>query len=167
MPFGHIWSLSVEEHSYILLSFIAIIHRYGIFSAKKLVGIFSVLFSIAGFYYWSQYSGRELDFRKWIHTEVSAYGIFVSAFLLLFLANRKIPTLNIMVYPVLLGFSVLLNWWSIPNPLKTFFGVAFFALLINLLCSAPPLINRLDSWGCIPFQFICGNSLFILQPDLI
>lgn len=43
MPFGHIWSLSVEEHAYILLSLLAVVSRRMNISAVWLVGFFLVV----------------------------------------------------------------------------------------------------------------------------
>jgi hypothetical protein len=60
--------------------------------------------------------GNELEFHKWLQTEVSAYGIFVSCAILLFLCRRKIPALPAPVYPLLLLAGIALHWWSVPMP---------------------------------------------------
>lgn len=141
MPLGHIWSLSVEEHAYVLLSLIALVSRR--MPANPVVGItlFTSLFAAAGVWYWTRYSGPELDFGWWLHSEVSAYGIFLSAGLLLLLKNRTLPTLPWPAFAAMMAIGFALHWWSVPPPVRTIVGVGLFALAVNLLPVAPPPVK--------------------------
>ena len=163
MPFGHIWSLSVEEHSYILLSVLAVIARRSGISAKWLIGSFALIFSAMGLLYWTRYTGKKLNFDKWLHSEVSAYGIFVSAFLLLALATVKLPKLPFFAVPALVLGGVLLHWWSVPSPVRTTLGVGLFALAVNLLGSAPHQVKRVLSVKPLRMMGLWSFSIYLWQ----
>jgi peptidoglycan/LPS O-acetylase OafA/YrhL len=146
MPFGHIWSLCVEEHSYVLLSIIAVAGRAAFLRVKVTVGLFALLFAIIGVGYWLSYTGKHLEFDRWLHSEVSAFGIFASAFVVLIVGRRPIVSLPFFVVPALVGFGFAMHWWSVPAPVRTVFGVGAFALAINLLEGAPRLIQQVLSF---------------------
>ncbi|MCL2658009.1 MAG: acyltransferase [Betaproteobacteria bacterium] len=163
MPFGHIWSLSVEEHSYILLSLVAIVVRTSRIPAKRLVAAFTFFFSAMGFWYWTQYNGRELDFGHWLRTEVSAYGIFISVLLMLAFLTRKIPVQSALIYPVLIGAGIMSHWWSIPKPIQTTLGVGLFAFALNLLAAAPQSIKNLLSIKPLRMMGQWSFSIYLWQ----
>lgn len=163
MPFGHIWSLCVEEHSYILLSAIAVTARRRVADDQRMTALFTTLFAMAGIYYWTQYMGERLDFERWIHSEVSAFGIFASAFLLLFFRDRRIPSLPVFAYPALLAFGFAMHWWSVPQPIRTIAGVGAFALAVNLLAGAPKLIQSALSFRPLRQVGIWSFSIYLWQ----
>lgn len=163
MPFGHIWSLSVEEHAYILLSLIAVASRWRVGNPTYMVGLFACCFALAGAWYWSQFSDKELIFRTWLHSEVSAYGIFASAFFLLLLKDRKIPSLPLLAYPALMLMGMALHWWSVPNPIRTIFGVGIFALMINLLVAAPQSLKTILSVQPLKKMGTWSFSIYLWQ----
>ena len=96
LPFGHLWSLSVEEHSYVLLSMIALAFRRAWLNAKWTVASCVLIFTAMGCYYWTQYSGKQL-YAKSLHTEVAGFGIFASAFLAIHFANRPVPRISVFL----------------------------------------------------------------------
>jgi peptidoglycan/LPS O-acetylase OafA/YrhL len=161
MPFGHIWSLSVEEHSYIALSLIAIAARLNWINARTAIACAVALFSALGFCYWSTYSGKVLYF-KWLHSEVSAYGIFVSSLLLLVLTLNKFR-LHSLAFAVLLGFGILMHWWSVPNPIRTTLGVGVFALAVNALPNASVLVQRILSFKPLRLFGLWSFSIYLWQ----
>jgi peptidoglycan/LPS O-acetylase OafA/YrhL len=139
MPFGHVWSLCVEEHSYVILSLVALLARQRKANARfasSALGSLAAVFAAAGIAYWWRYSGVELQFDKWLHSEVSAYGIFVSAWLALRFRERGIPAVSTFAVPLLLIVGVVSHWWSIALPFQTIVGVGAFALAVNLLPAA-------------------------------
>ncbi len=163
MPLGHIWSLSVEEHAYILLSLIAIASRQRWANPVHAVAFFTCVFAFAGTGYWLAFSGPELEFGMWLHSEVSAYGIFVSALFLLILNNRKIPRLPLPAYPALILLGIALHWWSVPSPVRTIFGVGVLALTINLLAEAPQSMKAALSIPPLRHVGIRSFSLYLWQ----
>ena len=156
MPFGHIWSLCVEEHSYILLSLIAMATRTGHISARLGIVACTVIFALAGMFYWATYDGAHLSFDRWIHSEVAAFGIFASAAFVVFLNRKNLTRVPRMSAPGLILLGCAMHWWSVPAPVQLIIGVGAFALAANLLETAPqwilsilstPLLRQLGLWS--------------------
>ena len=163
MPFGHIWSLCVEEHSYILLSLIALAARARQLRAQWVVSFFAVLFALTGAGYWLFHQGQHFQADRWMHSEISAFGIFASAAVLLFMQGRKMPRLWLPVLPVLILFGFAMHWWSVPAPIRTIVGVGVFALAVNLLEGAPRLIHAALSFGPLRQLGLWSFSIYLWQ----
>jgi peptidoglycan/LPS O-acetylase OafA/YrhL len=163
MPFGHIWSLSVEEHSYILLSLAALLVRRTRLVPDPVIIGGAALCAACGLWYWSRFSGPALDFGLWLHTEVAAYGIFLSGGLLLLLRNRQLPVLPWLLFPIMVGAGIALHWWSIAAPVRTILGVGLFALAINLLRAAPTVIQSVLSMRLLRQLGIWSFSIYLWQ----
>ncbi|MES2152916.1 MAG: acyltransferase [Pseudomonadota bacterium] len=165
MPFGHIWSLCVEEHSYILLSLIALAARAGLVDGMRAIGTAALCMGASGIWYWLTYHGANLAFDRWLHTEVAAYGLFAAAYLALRLgaALRPARALPWLVFPALLGLGLALHWWSVALPLRTIGGVGAFAMCVALLARAPRLVHTLLS--CMPLRQLglYSFSLYLWQ----
>lgn len=162
MPFGHIWSLSVEEHSYIALSLIAIVTRRRSWNPSWFIGAACVGSAISGIWYWTHYTGTDL-FGAWMHSEVAGYGIFISALCMLHFEKRGIPRLHWLAYPALVFAGMALHWWSIPGPARTFVGVACLAIGVNLLREAPVLIKNALSLMPLQKLGLWSFSIYVWQ----
>jgi peptidoglycan/LPS O-acetylase OafA/YrhL len=162
MPFGHIWSLSVEEHAYVLLTLIAALSVRYKFKPIHAICALTLISASLCVVYWLYFSGPH-DYALWLHTEVSAYGIGISAFFLLLLKDRKIPTLPIFVYPILLMTGLALHWWSVPTPIRIIFGVGILALLVNILNNAPPLLKAVLSASWLKKIGLWSFSIYLWQ----
>lgn len=163
MPFGHIWSLCVEEHSYILLSLAALLVRRKGVSACLAIGILATACGAGALVHWFTYTGEHLVFDRWIHTEVSAYGIFISAFLLLWLQGRDLTRVPFVLLPLLAAGGLVLQWWSVPLPVGTIVGVGAFALLINLLAGAPGWLHAALAFRPLRQLGIWSFSIYLWQ----
>ena len=163
MPFGHIWSLSVEEHAYILLSLIALAARRRWCSPLWALASFIVLSAVTGIIYWSEFAPDKLEFSLWYHSEIAAYGIFFSAFFLLALRKWQMPNLPFPVYLLMGAFALGLHWWSIPLPVSMIFGVGILALLVNFLHQAPPSIKASLSFMPLRKLGMWSFSLYVWQ----
>ena len=137
MPLEHIWSLSVEEHSYILLSVIALAARRKLLSAEASMFVVSVTCALVGLYYWRHFNGQYLEFALWRHSEVAAYGIVASASLFLYFQRRPAFKAAALAVPALAMLGLCMHWWSVPLPARTIIGVGAFALAVNLIDAAP------------------------------
>jgi peptidoglycan/LPS O-acetylase OafA/YrhL len=132
MPFGHIWSLSVEEHSYVALSLIAIGARKSLFSATA--GVSALFVTTVGFALYYQWMNPPLlAFTQWLHTEVAAFGLVATAFWAS--SGRPLPAklTSATIAPILLVIGIVLHWWSIPLAVQRLLGVGCFAGAVCLL----------------------------------
>lgn len=163
MPFGHVWSLCVEEHSYVLLSLVALGHRAGRLDACRMVGLLALLWIACGGYYWMTFSGSRLEFDYWRHSEVSAFGIFAAAWVLLRLepgALRRLPPWSVVAL-ALVGFAA--HWWSVPLPLKLALGTGAFALAVNMVDRAPAWVTWMLSLAPLRQLGLWSFSLYLWQ----
>lgn len=162
MPFGHIWSLCVEEHSYVVLSLLAIAARRWRWHPRYLVGAAALASGLSGLAYWLSYKGAHLGFDRWLRTEVAAFGLLASALLLLCLHGRRLR-LPALTVPALLAAGLMLHWWSVPAPVQTVGGVGLFALAINLLPGAPAWLQRMFSMRILRQLGLWSYSIYLWQ----
>lgn len=161
-PFGHIWSLSVEEHSYVLLSILAVLARHGITTPARAVG-FAVCAMIAcTLLYGVQYSAAEFNDKFRLRSEVAAIGIFASAFLVLLWASKDKPNIGYAV-PVLMVVGVLAYWWRVPVAMRVVIGCGAFALAVNMLDRAPRILHAVLEIGPLRQLGVWSFSLYIWQ----
>lgn len=172
MPFGHIWSLSVEEHTYIFLTIVAVATRKKYLNLKKTLCISILLSIVLGLLYSMLFPVHDVEFELWAHSEISGYGILFSGLLMLFLQKIKIPTLPVLAYPLLTILGLICYWWSMPIPLRGFVGVGLFAVVLNFLEASPNLVKQcLSFWilrklGLWSFSIYLWQQIFYLS-DLI
>jgi len=164
MPFGHIWSLCVEEHSYVFLSILALVCRqWQALNSWRLLALAAALSSAIGIYYGFRFTGRELEFNHWLHSEVSAYGILISSAMLFFWAGRKIPRVPVPVLVLLMLVGVLAHWWKVPLAVRTTLGVAAFAVVVNVLSNAPAIVKSALSWAPLRWAGKFSFSIYLWQ----
>lgn len=163
MPFGHIWSLSVEEHSYIVLAIVAFVSRRKWISAPAAIAVLAACSVLAGLWYAAHYSGSELEFGKWVRSEVSAYGILMSSLLLLLLHARPGLRVPALLCPLLFLGGLALHWWSVSLPVKTTIGVGMLALSINLLPQAPAFMRSALSIRPLKILGLWSFSIYLWQ----
>lgn len=162
MPFGHIWSLSVEEHSYIALSLVAIAARRALFSSTAGVSALLVA-SVACILYYQWLNPPNLAFAQWLHTEVAAYGLLATA---LWATTRRSLPANLAAgsaAPVLLLIGIALHWWSIPLAVQKLLGVGCFAAAICSLSVAKGRFATLLSWAPLRQFGLWSYSLYLWQ----
>jgi peptidoglycan/LPS O-acetylase OafA/YrhL len=163
MPFGHIWSLSVEEHSYVLLSLVALAARAGRLRAGVAVAVLALAAVTTGTWYELHYTGGELATGKWHHTEVSGFGIVASAAILLALRRHALPVLPLPAWLGMGAAILAMHWWSVPDALSLAAGVGLMALAVNLLEQAPPLLLRALALAPLRRLGLWSFSLYLWQ----
>ncbi|MCY0912004.1 acyltransferase family protein [Massilia antarctica] len=163
VQFGHIWSLSVEEHSYIALSLVAIAVRA--WRRTPLVILLVLAAACAAMIIWYQRvypPGPEL-YAHMLHTETAAYGIVLSAFFCVMFHRRGVPRTNSVVVPLLIAGGVCLHWWSVPPAIAQVAGVAAFALAVNLLPRAAAPLQALFALRPLRQLGLWSFSLYLWQ----
>jgi peptidoglycan/LPS O-acetylase OafA/YrhL len=161
LPVGHFWSLCVEEHSYLLLAALAVLAGR---TAKRMLPAVALCMGIslaAGAWYVARYEGRALA-GMLLHTEVAAFTLFASVFLYLAIGERRIRV-PAPAWCALFGAAMLTQWWSLPVLVQTYAGGLLFALAVNLLPSAGPLVQRVLSWRPLRMLGLWSYSLYLWQ----
>lgn len=158
MPFGHIWSLSVEEHSYILLSLVAVLARQQLVGAKPMLTLLAGASAVTAIVYWGVYN---TEAGKWTHTEVAAFAIFVSGLALIHDKNK--PVFAGLAPPLFFAIGMMLHWWSVPAPIRTIVGCGALALAVNQLTSASPIIQAALSLRPLRQLGLYSFSIYLWQ----
>ena len=162
MSFGHIWSLSVEEHSYIALSLIAIASRMGIVSST--IGLGTLLFTSATcviYYQWL--NPPQLAFAQWLQSEVAAYGLLATA--LWAAAGKPLPIKFVSAAAALafLLVGIALHWWSIPLAIQRLLGVGCFVGAVCLISVTKGWLAAAFSWAPLRQLGLWSYSLYLWQ----
>jgi peptidoglycan/LPS O-acetylase OafA/YrhL len=159
IPIGHIWSLNVEEHSYIFMSLIVLLWRY-----KGHAGIILMAAGVAcigiGFLYVKMGSGAP----RWgaLGTEVVASHLLISAGYRLirekngFNVPRYLPLIAIALAPVC--YSKMVPWWS-----ASLFSPFILAFSINHLSQTYDWFKLALSTPILKFLGIWSFSLYLWQ----
>ena len=163
LPFDHIWSLSVEEHSYILLSALVILFRNKIEKQRIALGVLSCCCVVTAAVYAAKFPGPSLYGEKLIHTEVAAFGIFFSGFLLLCLRNginKAIPPFVFYTLPII---ALATYNSSAPPAVIMLIGLGSLALTVNILHKAPDWMLRALSSPGLRKLGVGSYSLYLWQ----
>lgn len=162
MPFGHVWSLSVEEHTYVVLSLLALLTRaVGGKGLRAIGAVVCLVATIACVYAWT-HSGAALS-RLYLHTEVAAFGIVVSGLVFLCGFKRQRAGWDRVAVPVLLLAGAAAHWWSAPAPLRLLLGCGAFALAVNRLQYAPQAVIKVFEFAPLRQIGVWSFSLYLWQ----
>lgn len=165
LPLTHLWSLNVEEHSYIFLSLIALVSRNLrvarlalTAAALACIGSYAIYANLAG--------GNNLSIFR---TECAAFPLLASAALYLWLQDMNRTHMRILLVVACfgcvacilvsrkLGGSVALDYVAKPLCL---------AFVINTMSSAPALAIRALSMGWLRWFGVCSYSLYLWHPPI-
>jgi peptidoglycan/LPS O-acetylase OafA/YrhL len=161
MPLGHIWSLSVEEHAYILLSLVALYCRTRKTGGVAELGALSAVAALVALTYWVVFGSAHVK-GLWLHTEVAAFGILVSGFVLLrFEASR--PALPTAAAPLLVVLGIAAYWWRVPPAATLVIGCGSFALALNLMDRSPGLFRAILELRALRALGTWSFSLYLWQ----
>lgn len=143
--FHHIWSLCIEEHSYIVLSSLALLSRKFFVHSSRLILLFIVAFMSLGLFY-----SLKLG---WDYYEVRAASIFIPAFFAVKFAKRNLKPSNGICGILLVIAGVLFSHDSFSDTIKYTLGTTLIGLGVCL--SAKMDVNRIVACGLRPLQY-CG-----------
>jgi peptidoglycan/LPS O-acetylase OafA/YrhL len=161
MPVGHIWSLSVEEHAYVVLSLLALSCRARKTSGLGELGVIAGTAAAIAAAYWFAF-GRNPPPGLWLHTEVAAFGIMMSGFLLLAFRKHRFA-LPAFAVPLLVVLGISAYWWRVVPPATLVIGCSAFALALNLLDRSPGLFRTLLECRLLRQFGVWSYSLYLWQ----
>jgi peptidoglycan/LPS O-acetylase OafA/YrhL len=158
VPLGHIWSLNVEEHTYIVLSLLTLVAAW---RKKEWLALLALGFCtiVIGFLYLKQSNPPPLS---GLRTEVASGYIFFSAGYSL-IAHRFrrfvfswLPLLVLVL--TILCYTKLAPWWA--KPMFTPLALAF---VVNHLAETPAFFIRFLSWKPLCSLGIWSYSIYLWQ----
>jgi peptidoglycan/LPS O-acetylase OafA/YrhL len=167
LPLGHIWSLNVEEHAYVVLSLVAILTATAL--RKSVVwwlGALALACLVMGWWYSRQ--PQPAGTPTALHTEVAAFGLMASAALAHGLRGRRVhPWLAGAVLALTLACVLLthrFNQGQLAYRLLVYVAVPLMlALSVNVLHAAPAWVLRVLSAPWLTWFGVCSFSLYLWQ----
>ncbi len=160
MPLGHIWSLSVEEHSYIVLSGLAILSRIGrVRIITSLLFLIGAIVSICMIYY---FTAPDVQIYSLTHrSEVAALPIFAAG---LFMLLPRLPSrFDWMIAPFTFFVAAAVQWWSLPFPIRIIIGSFALAICIGTLGKAGRWTLACISWKPLRLLGLWSYSIYLWQ----
>lgn len=159
---GHIWSLCVEEHMYLLLGLVAFLCRR--FPGLNPITILTLLIvtavavgavqTVSGMHYYEVY---------W-RSDVRGASILMGSLAYLALRDHVPSWLSGVHVPLLLGLAGLfLNLNPIPDPVKYSLGTACLAISLCLIPRAPAWILRIFENRIVVLVGLVSYSLYLWQ----
>ncbi len=161
MPFGHIWSLSVEEHSYVVLSLAAAWSRLrGGRGISSMGAVLAMVVLATGMY---SLAPAPVPPNVFLRSEVASFGIFFSGFALLVFHFRGLHPAWPWCAPLLLAIGVAAHWWSVPAGIRILVGWGALALAVNTMAQAPRRFLAVLEWAWLRKLGTISFSLYLWQ----
>lgn len=137
----HIWSLCVEEHSYVLLSIIALIARARRFNVPMVLGIIAAACAVNGLVQTIWLHRSYLD--VYVHSDVRAASVLMGSAWYLALRDKSVPSW----LPIIAGLIGLFIgvYDKLPDTVKYTAGTLGLAIAVATLDQAPAWCRTLLS----------------------
>ncbi|RUU11788.1 acyltransferase [Mesorhizobium sp. USDA-HM6] len=158
----HIWSLCVEEHSYILLALISVVVAGRANVERLLVALSLLAMANGAISYWV--FGMDYETSYW-RTDVHIASILLSAAICLLKADRRLPAFlrNQHVALAAAAGAVFLFLDPVPTPVHYLLGVPLLALAVNTLDFAGGYLTGLLSSRPMVMLGLWSYSLYLWQ----
>jgi peptidoglycan/LPS O-acetylase OafA/YrhL len=165
-PIGHLWSLNVEEHAYLVLGLIAVLTRA--VGSKRLTRIVMLFCIVAMCVIIFNYSRRPPDGASpWmLRSECAALGLVASAWVR---TCRPLATHALIrdghraITPLALGAGLLCYAPHAPYLAVPALAPLLLAVAVNYLDCAPAVLLRLFSLKVLRWFGLCSFSLYMWQ----
>lgn len=160
LPTGHLWSLSVEEHSYIIMSILSVV----LIAHRKIVAFLFSLFLLSVFICWYNYlTIPASEFEATLIRTETAIGFiaFSAGYNLLIKRNNLVLNGYVPVVCVFLAFACyvrLFPIWLTFTLCPVLLGVA-----INHLLQSTALVRRLFCFAPLRWFGVLSYSIYLWQ----
>jgi peptidoglycan/LPS O-acetylase OafA/YrhL len=161
MPLGHIWSLSVEEHSYVVLSLAALWCRTHAGRGTSAIGLILTVI-IAAIAVYTLVPAAKIGGYPF-HTEVASLGIFAAGLIFLSMSESGVRLTRPWVAPIALMFGGAAYWWSVPPGVRLVGGPIAFAVAINAMADAPGWYRSIFEFAWLRKLGTYSFSLYLWQ----
>ncbi|AZO74948.1 MAG: acyltransferase [Mesorhizobium sp.] len=158
----HIWSLAIEEHSYVILALISVVVSGRANVVRLLVALSVLAMANGAISYWVL--GMDYETSYW-RTDVHIASILLSAAICLLKADGRLPAFlrNRHVALGAAAGAVLLFLDPVPTPVHYLLGVPLLALAVNALDFAGAYLTGLLSSRPMVMLGLWSYSLYLWQ----
>ncbi|RWM39391.1 acyltransferase [Mesorhizobium sp.] len=158
----HIWSLAIEEHSYVILALISVVVSGRANVVRLLVALSLLAMANGAISYWAL--GMDYETSYW-RTDVHIASILLSAAICLLKADGRLPAFlrNQHVALAAAAGAVLLFLDPVPTPVHYLLGVPLLALAVNTLDFAGGYLTGLLSSRPMVMLGLWSYSLYLWQ----
>jgi peptidoglycan/LPS O-acetylase OafA/YrhL len=155
----HIWSVSVEEHCYMILALLALLLSRNTVTVVRACLILALAAMVNGIALWLNDVGgiHEIYWR----TDVRLASVFLSV--AVYLTTRNLPEKAGLLCIVCVPAGIALILGPTPDPVKFTLGTALLALAVNCLDYAPAAVKRLLSARPIVMIGLWSYSIYLWQ----
>jgi peptidoglycan/LPS O-acetylase OafA/YrhL len=167
LPTGHLWSLNIEEHSYVLLSLVALVMtRLGPGTARIALPVVTSGCLVAYAYY-SARPPSLLASPAMLRSECAAFALMLSASLHLWLRRPSLLQFWLALIAVLTLFALHVFGTRAHNVVKLVLLPGALALLINVVGAGPKFVHVglsaqwLRWFGVVSFSLYIWQQLFL------
>ena len=152
MPIGHLWSLNVEEHAYLLMSLLTLLVR-GRRAGMALIAIGLASFAVQIVYmrWWAPVGWR-------LHTEVLIGHIVLAAGYRLIRLPRVPSWLPLVTFAATIICYAHTSWMA-----YSIFSPILLAFTVNHLSDVAPAVRSALSWGPLRQMGIWSFSVYLWQ----
>ena len=155
---AHVWSLCVEEHSYIVLALVALGFVKSELQAVVVCVTLAVVAMLNGIRLIAEGAGGDTYWR----TDVRLVPVFLSAALFLVMRRSKIA-LWAWVSPVALLIAGISYWGKLPLPAHYSLTAFFLSVSVNTLPTAHAFVHRIFTFRPLLLAGLLSYSLYIWQ----
>lgn len=159
LPIGHLWSLNVEEHSYILLSLLTLIAALRAREAWVLIALGSLSVGIELAYH--QLTG-DAHFKYAIRTEAAASHLLISAGYFL-IRHRVAPYVRPWMPVATFALAAACYWRSAPLSLAVLMSPYLLAFTVNHLDETASWLRKALAAAPLRVLGVCSYSVYVWQ----
>ncbi len=156
----HIWSLCIEEHTYILLAFIAYFSRKFKLDPIKPLIVLCLVFVLNGA--WLSFTHHLDYYNVYWRSDTRSASILMGAIIFLLL-NASEYKVNAIAPVALFFMGLVLNINQVPDPIKYSLGTFCVAMAINTIKMLPEKLMKLLCHPLLTRIGLISFSLYLWQ----